>query len=271
MSNSFYSRKIDTYSEHPELLSWIEADDLNPLGQISKLIPNGSKVLDVGCGAGLLGRLIKQKNPSIKISGVEPSISSDHWGLEGYQNFHQGYLEDAIKSSGWVLENDCYVFADVIEHIPYPDIVLRKLIRNAPSSAKYIFSVPNVAYYENRINLINGHWNYSSSGILESTHVRFFTLESFIRLLDFVGLYPSKVILLNRILPPGGVVIDFTLDNLLNLCAINKKGQPFCYQFVIEATCAKPSRCKYTTVGESGKYKLFRTLAREKLKSWRFM
>lgn len=264
MVDSYFSRKQDTYDEHPDLLNWIESDPSNPLNQISSLVASGPRVLDVGCGAGLLGRLVKRKNPTVKLRGVEPSIGTDQSGISVYEKFHQGYLADALDHD-WVSQNEWFVFADVIEHITYPDNLLRSLIERAPRDAQYVFSVPNVAYYQNRLNLMSGDWNYSRSGILESTHVRFFTIESFLQLLAYVGLSPSAILVLNRLFPPGESPLLLTYSEVLSICVMGNKNFPFCYQFVIQASLQEQTDYTLTSIGEAGKSTLFWSRIREKL------
>lgn len=66
--------------------------------------------------------------------------------------------------------------ADVIEHFAYPDEVLAALVARAKPGARFLLSTPNVAHLSVRLNLLQGRFDYVDSGILESTHLRFFTL-----------------------------------------------------------------------------------------------
>lgn len=256
MDNSYFSRIQNTYEEHPDLINWIEADPQNPLNQISKLIDPHSSVLDVGCGAGLLGRIIKRKYSSVTVSGIDPALNIATPGLSVYQNFYQGYLESALDLD-WIKNNKYYVFADVIEHIPYPDIVLKKLINVAPKDASFIFSIPNVAYYRNRLDLLNGSWIYTDSGILEKTHVRFYTFESFLQLLSYIGLFLKSVYHLNRLEAANCEDVFFSFRNILALFAMSGKGSPFCYQFIVEATLNPDLKYEIHNVGQNSKINLF--------------
>lgn len=255
----YYSRKFESYNEHPDLLNWIENDSSNPLRVISDIISDGKKILDIGCGNGILGRLVKRRNPLARIRGVEPSLERDCPGLYDYERYFQGYLSNALHLD-WIVENDCFVFADVIEHIPYPDEILHELVNKTASTSRYVFSVPNIGYFDNRIRHLKGEWKYSESGILESTHLRFFTLSSFIEMLKHVGLFPSRIVLLNRVLPPGDKYLDLSMAMLAGLIAMPAQSFPFCYQFIVEASTVPTEEINFSQVGVSDKKLLLRNL-----------
>ena len=84
-------------------------------------------------------------------------------------------------------EYDFIIFADVLEHLPEPSKVLRRCVASLKPDGKVIISVPNVANIVVRLSLLLGRFEYRDRGILDRTHLRFFTRKTLTRLLDESG------------------------------------------------------------------------------------
>ena len=85
-------------------------------------------------------------------------------------------VEEFLSSNHGAINYDFVVMADVIEHLARPDKVLAEFRRRIAPSTKVCVSTPNVAFVSVRIALLNGVFDDVDSGILERTHLRFFTL-----------------------------------------------------------------------------------------------
>ena len=83
---------------------------------------------------------------------------------------------------------DAVVLGDVLEHMPQPDAALRKLVGMQTHGSLFIISVPNVANLWIRLSLLMGHFDYAERGILDRTHLRFFTRRSLVDLVKGAGL-----------------------------------------------------------------------------------
>ncbi len=161
-------------------------DEANPLLNIVNIIHDNAKVLDIGAGNGFLGWIIKNIKPTVIIDGIEPSLVGSSIAKTFYRNFYSNYFHE-VKEKVIKEEYDYIVFADVLEHIVDPYDFLSELLINISKKTKIIISVPNIAHGSVRLSLLNGSFNYVDSGLLEKTHVRFFTLktlEDMIRRLD---------------------------------------------------------------------------------------
>jgi hypothetical protein len=79
------------------------------------------------------------------------------------------------------------VFPDVLERLYDADKVLRQSRDLLNAGGKVLVSLPNVAYFENRLGLFKGDWNYTDEGILDRTHIRFYTLSTEIKFLTYAG------------------------------------------------------------------------------------
>lgn len=152
-------------------------DDASPIGNIISRIPDGSKVLDIGAGNGILGWMFGRLKPGVMIDGVEPSEHGASVAKRFYRNFYCSFFQD-VKSQIVKADYDYIVMADVIEHVNDPLTFLQELIKDLSEKTRIILSIPNVAHYSVRLDLLNGNFSYVDSGLLERTHVRFFTLAT---------------------------------------------------------------------------------------------
>lgn len=144
-------------------------------GIVVSMVPRGSRVLDVGCGTGSLDRILAERCEA-KVVGVEPDRARAEVALGRGIHVEVAYLtEDLIARLG---RFDVVLLADVLEHLPDPQTMLL-LCRDAlESRGAVIISVPNVAHWSVRSYLVRGRFEYRSWGIMDATHLRWFTAES---------------------------------------------------------------------------------------------
>ena len=198
--NTFYSDiKPKKYYERQrkEMLPYIPSDV--------------TKVLDVGCGAGTFGSVLKE-NREVEVWGIEAFKDVAKEAMSRLDNVIIGDIENGLIS----LPNDyfdCIILNDVLEHLKNPWIVLKRLRDNLMERGYIIASIPNVRYYENvKSLLLQKDWKYVDEGILDKTHLRFFTINSIhvlfqssgYNLLHIEGInaavFPWKLRLLNLVL-----------------------------------------------------------------------
>ncbi len=193
--HSIFTRLPESYTEHPDLPTWVKADPCGPIGRAMEIIQAGT-VLDVGAGSGILGRMFMD-TPQVTIDGLDPATPADHPGVTRYRRFDHCRLEDILEQPR-IKAYDWFVFADVIEHMSYPDVNLSALARAAAPHARILISTPNIAHMSVRLGLLDGDFTYTPSGILESTHLRFFTLRTLQEVLAAAGLKIDRLLGLNR-------------------------------------------------------------------------
>jgi len=172
-------------------------DEANPLVRIVHLIPDGSKVLDIGAGNGLLGWLISRTHQKTVIDGVEPSPGGAGLAEKYYRKFFCSTIEGVREQLSQVYY-DFIVLADVIEHISDPFSFLKDIIGTFPGKTRIILSIPNVAHGGVRLDLLNGYFEYVDSGLLEKTHLRFFTWDTIVQMVNKLNYYPVVVYHLQR-------------------------------------------------------------------------
>ena len=153
-------------------------------GLLCQMIPKGSRVLDVGCGDGSLAlMMVEHRNASV--IGLEPdkyraSLANEN-GIHTLQSELNSSLADEIGKF------DVVLFADVLEHLPKSESVLRDAQDFLAPGGFVLLSVPNVAHLSMRINLLKGNFDYTTVGIMDSTHLRWFTKKTLFNLLETTG------------------------------------------------------------------------------------
>jgi methionine biosynthesis protein MetW len=153
---------------------------------IFREIKKHSKVLDVGCNTGRLGRkLIEEKGCTVY--GVD---ISEEVVMEAQKNIDFAAIVD-LEREGIPFPDrdfDVIILADILEHLKDPEALLIYLKAFLKDDGEIIISVPNVANIKNRVRLLFGKWNYTEHGILDKTHLRFFTQKTITQLINKVGL-----------------------------------------------------------------------------------
>lgn len=155
---------------------------------VADLVPQECvRILDVGCGYGGLGRSLRARGVA-QVYGVElnPDAASHLVGV--YTGHWIGDVEQVSLPAN-MEPFDCIVFADVLEHLRDPWDTLAKYLQRLKPGGYVVASIPNVRNIALLYNLIvRGQWRYEDSGLLDRTHLRFFTRKEIIELFSTMGL-----------------------------------------------------------------------------------
>jgi len=153
--------------------------------EIISLIPESAKkILDVGCGTGEMGAALQSMGKFVTGIEREGDIASIASGR--LSNVIKGDIEQ-IDLNSIDEQYDCIVFGDVIEHLINPEETFNKVTKLLSNSGSVIVSVPNVRNISIISQLIEGNWTYQKAGILDETHLRFFTFREIERMLSRNG------------------------------------------------------------------------------------
>lgn len=147
-------------------------------------LPAHSKILDVGTASGTLARICQ--NNSLRLFGIEPNVTWAKMASVLYEKIWACSVTEMDEES--LREYNAVVLGDVLEHMSAPEVILQKLVTLQASGTLFIISVPNVANLWVRLNLLMGHFNYTGRGILDRTHLRFFTRKTFLAMVKNSGL-----------------------------------------------------------------------------------
>jgi 2-polyprenyl-3-methyl-5-hydroxy-6-metoxy-1,4-benzoquinol methylase len=154
-----------------------------PRREVLAFLPPGAhRILDVGCGRGGFGREVKL-NRAAEVWGIEQVPEAAAMASEHYDRVVVGEypaaLEDLARAEGEVRQFDCLVFNDVLEHMVDPWETLRRSHRWLRPGGHVLASIPNIRHYTVLIDLVlRGRWTYTAAGILDRTHLRFFTRKT---------------------------------------------------------------------------------------------
>lgn len=170
-----YPIKRDKYSSHVVIGKRIQG--------------KSPRVLDVGCGPGNVAALLN--NESFEYVGVDYRKPEDLHPNVGV--FHEKDLEKDFDLD-YGREFDYVVFGDILEHLREPAKILEGAHRYLKPGGQIIVSVPNILHWSVRLMVLTGHFVYMDRGILDKTHLRFFTRKIMTKLLCECGFEPIEVI-----------------------------------------------------------------------------
>ncbi|NQT93335.1 MAG: class I SAM-dependent methyltransferase [Lentisphaerae bacterium] len=152
-------------------------------------IGDAATVLDVGCATGMLGSKLRQAGHSGRLVGIEKDPAMAQIADPFYDELIVTDLEHVEKLPLDHAYFDVIVCADILEHLRDPAAALNKLVPHLKRDGKLVVSVPNIAFAGIRLSLLAGRFSYEpNGGILDATHLRFFTRASLRVLLEDVGL-----------------------------------------------------------------------------------
>lgn len=149
------------------------------------LPPDARRIVDVGCSAGGTLSWLRKRYPNAHTIGLEGNSDLKN---ELSRNADEAHIVDLTKEIPDLGKPDLMLFLDILEHLPDPETVLRRITDQLSPDGTIIVSVPNVAHFSVALPLILfGAFQYRDAGILDRTHLRFFVQESAIELLSKAG------------------------------------------------------------------------------------
>jgi 2-polyprenyl-3-methyl-5-hydroxy-6-metoxy-1,4-benzoquinol methylase len=160
--------------------------------EMQQFVPaNCKRILDVGCGQGKFGELLKQSR-SIEVWGIEPVAAAAAEAATKLDHVIEGMF---IPEADLPSENfDAIFFNDVLEHLFDPAAALQLARKLLKPDGVVIASIPNIRHFLTMWELIvRREWHYGDSGILDRTHLRFFTKKSIIALFADCGFNVERI------------------------------------------------------------------------------
>jgi methionine biosynthesis protein MetW len=160
------------------------SDPQDPHSLLANWVPKGARVLDIGAGTGTLAVKLRDERDATVVC-VEPDVDRAVLARERGLIVHTTDLDTFAESRPESF--DVAILADVIEHLSYPATVLSTAHRLLKPSGHLLVSVPNAAHWTIRWSLLRGRFDYETTGLMDATHLRWFTLASLRRLLEGCG------------------------------------------------------------------------------------
>lgn len=174
-----------------EIVKKLLANPNTAHSKMLELVGKNNIILEVGCATGYMTRKFKENN--CNVTGIEYNPESAEIAKQYCNQIIVGDIE-VLKD--FPLEKEYFdfiLFADVLEHLRFPLRTLVKFKKYLKQDGKIFISVPNVANYRVRMNLLIGRFDYTEIGLLDKTHLRFFTLKTAKHLVSDAGLKIDKI------------------------------------------------------------------------------
>lgn len=222
-------------------------ENVNP--DILRFLPlDATLLLEVGCGAGQLGKEYKRRNPFGRYIGLEvfpdaAKLARKHLDKVYCCDVENTPFERILSDAERV---DCIIYGDVLEHLRDPWRTLRDHVGFLSSEGQVIACIPNVQHWSVIAGLLAGKWRYTENGLLDKTHLRFFSLEGIRDLFLQAGLHIFEIIprvfehpqkeAVQNILASASLALGYKED-------LTSRIQTAALQYVVRATKKPISQC----------------------------
>jgi len=171
----------------------------NPHSAAIRFVGEGQRVLEVGCWSGhVTEHLVARGNTVVGVE-LDPAAAADAEAFAA--RVHVADIDLAPLSTLEEGPFDVIVLGDVLEHLRDPAASLADATTLLAPDGRLVISVPHVAHVDVRMMLLQGQWTYQDDGLLDRTHLRWFTRQSLRELLAGVGFVATRV---ERIVVPFG-------------------------------------------------------------------
>lgn len=163
------------------------------LEMLSYVPDEATSFLEIGCGAGAFGAELRRRIPGASVTGIEMHAASASIAKSRLNKVYEMSIESAMDYLG---ENqiDCVICNDVLEHLVDPWKVLEQLRAKLTDNGVVVASIPNVRYFPVfKDYLLHANWEYKNDGVLDRTHLRFFTRKSIVRLFEDSGFVVQRI------------------------------------------------------------------------------
>ena len=158
-------------------------------GDLLRLIPpTAQRIIEIGCSSGAIAREFKKVNPSCHYYGID--VVDQYIDLAKRYCDEVGVMDiEAATDDFYAAQasRDCWLFADVLEHLRDPWKVLQKIRQVLPAQGHVLACIPNVQHWSMTASVAVGNFRYVNSGLLDKTHLRWFSRKTMLTLFESSG------------------------------------------------------------------------------------
>ncbi|OCC14270.1 Glycosyltransferase [Dissulfuribacter thermophilus] len=159
---------------------------------LKKVKPN-TRVLEIGCATGYMTRILKEnlgcETTAVEIDEAAASLARPYADKLIVADVESLAFEEVFPPKHY----DYIIMADVLEHLKDPRSLLEKLSFCLKDDGRLLISIPNMAHGSLALELLDGKWDYRKIGLLDSSHLRFFTISNFLNMLEGTGLWAIRI------------------------------------------------------------------------------
>jgi 2-polyprenyl-3-methyl-5-hydroxy-6-metoxy-1,4-benzoquinol methylase len=203
---------------------------------ILRVIPEQAlRILEVGCGQGQLGAALKRANPQRYVVGVETELEAAKVAAESLDQVFVTELEQELQGVG-PGSFDCILFGDVLQRTVEPKALLSRYRRLLSPSGKIFCAVPNVQHCSMLMALLSGDFQYTDSGILKDTYLRFFSHSTLQKLLLDAGFTPRLRDVIQTPVPPKLATLLSPLVGAIGVNLERTMSYLQAYRYIVEGT-----------------------------------
>lgn len=212
----------------------LDLNSVNSITAILSYISPGSEILEMGPATGRLTRYLSEEmGCHVSIVEIDPPSFN-----KAMQYAVDGICADLNKNEWYEYfcgkKFDVIIFSDIIEHLYKPEEVIKKAKSLLKDNGKLLFSIPNIAYSGVISQLINNKFIYTETGLLDDTHIRFFTYYTFHKLMESCGMFIFSEKAIYQDINSGNWPDFESLDHELKRALINREFTDV-FQFVFAA------------------------------------
>lgn len=146
-------------------------------------VPNDSFVLDVGCATGFMGKYLREKKQCVVVGldlrHAELLVAKKNLNQVVHGDIQEDKTVEEVLKKTKNKKFDVVLATSLIEHTSKPELVIEQMRKLLKPNGIIIMSTPNIAHWSQRLNLLQGNFDYTDYGILDRTHLQFFTYNTF--------------------------------------------------------------------------------------------
>jgi len=215
---------------------------------VLSLVPRSAeRILDIGCGAGRLGASIKSRQRA-EVIGIEKNSIAAARAARFLDTVHCADIEEMT----WSIPHkscDCVIMADVLEHLRFPELALGYARQCLSVDGIAVLSIPNVRNHTVVASLLKGNWTYDTAGLLDRTHLRFYTRREIEKLLYRAGFDIVEMRAVRNDKEPDERPNEMHFGTIqLSGLSASESGELGVYQYLVAAKPAPVPRAGLTSV-----------------------
>ena len=220
--------------------------------RILKLVGSNKNILEVGCASGIQSRALKEKL-GCTITGVEINADAAEEARKYCDEIIIGDIEKLVCDENFLKRKfDVVMFADVLEHLYDPELVLKKIKPVLSDNGYIVASIPNIVHASVIFEMMRGKFDYREEDLLDDTHIRFFTKKTIFQMFENAGFFISS---LDRVIKAPQdtefhtVLVDDEEKSILEY--IQRNNQEYeTYHFIIKACVSRGGQFQQSSVAE---------------------